>query len=101
MSNEIVYVCNRCDYDFTLEESHRWTCDGDVVTVCPNCGSDDIDEAKRCPVCREIVRQLRGGVCGHCFDDAVDAYKALFEYLTPWQKEALEDEYGTIDITEN
>lgn len=102
MSEEIVYVCDRCGETFTLEESERWICDGDAVTVCPNCGSDDIEEGERCKVCREIhyTFDMISGVCKDCFADAVSSYKSCLSYLQPWEREVLEDQYGNIDITE-
>lgn len=100
--DEIVYVCERCGETFSLEESERWICDGEATTVCPNCGSDDIEEGKRCKICRDIhyTYDLEDGVCKGCFQDAVDAYKSCLRSLMGWEVEVLEDKYGTLDITE-
>lgn len=100
--DEIVYVCNRCDEAFTLADAKRIYCDGEPITVCPNCKSDDIEEGKRCSVCCEIHRtyDLSHGVCKGCFADAVDAYKSCLSSLMPWEREVLDDEYGNIDVTE-
>lgn len=111
MSEEIVYMCNRCGDGFTLDEADRIYEDGQPVTTCPNCGSADIEEGERCKICRQIVykHQIRHGVCyitkgknllPCCFADAVSAWKSCISYLMPWEREVLEDEYGNIDITE-
>ena len=101
MSDEIVYICDRCGEGFSQDEADRWFDDGEWLTACPNCGSCDHEEAKRCKVCREIVPEyeIRGGVCKGCFEDAVAAYKAALNSLT-WEREVLNYEYGNIDITE-
>ena len=102
MTDEIVYICNRCGETFTLEEGHRQRTDEGNFTLCPNCRSCDIEEGERCPVCKEIHYEwdFTGGVCNNCFADAVSAFKACLGYLQPWEREALEDHYGNIDITE-
>lgn len=103
MIDEIVYVCDHCGEAFTLENAKHLVTDIGGDTLCPNCGSTDIEEATRCKVCREIVREyeLKSGVCQSCFNDAVSAFKACINYLQPWEREVLDDEYGNIDITEN
>ena len=100
--DEIVYICNKCGETFTLEEGHRQRTDEGNFTLCPNCRSCDIEEGERCPICKEIhyTWDFTGGVCKNCFNDAVSAFKACLDYLQPWQREALEDHYGNIDITE-
>lgn len=102
MSEEIVYMCNRCGDGFTLEEGRTVQLHEGDITVCPNCGSDDIEEGRRCKICRDIhyTFDLSHGVCKGCFEDAVSAYKSCISYLMPWEREVLEDEYGNIDITE-
>jgi hypothetical protein len=44
---------------------------------------------------------MKHGVCEHCFKDAVSAFKAVLEYLQPWEREVLEAEYRNLDVTEN
>lgn len=102
MSDEIVYVCNRCGETFSLEEGRRRYLDGEPWTFCPNCGSDDIEEGERCKICREIhyEYELRSGVCEDCFQTAISSYKRYLDYLQTWEREVLDDEYGNIDITE-
>ena len=99
---ETVYVCNRCGATFTLEEGRTKKFDDENITFCPECGSDDIEEGERCKVCREIhyTFDLSHGVCKDCFADAVESYKSCLNYLMPWEREVLEDEYGNIDVTE-
>ena len=100
--DEIVYVCNRCGETFSLEEGKRLKTEEGLFTLCPNCGDDDIEEGERCKICREIHYpwKLKHGVCEDCFADAISSYKSCINYLMPWEREVLEDEYGTIDITE-
>lgn len=100
--DEIVFMCNRCGDGFSLDEADRIYEDGQPVTTCPNCGSADIEEGRRCKICRDIhyTFDLSHGVCKGCFADAVSAYKSCISYLMPWEREVLEDEYGNIDITE-
>ena len=54
MSDEIVYVCNRCGETFSLEEGRTLHLEEGDITLCPNCRSDDIEEGERCKVCRGI-----------------------------------------------
>lgn len=100
--DEIVYVCNECGETFSLEEGETKHYEEGDITVCPECGSDDIEEGERCKICREIHYpwKLKHGVCEDCFADAISSYKSCIGYLMPWEREVLEDEYGTIDITE-
>ena len=102
MMDEIVYMCNRCGDGFTLEEGRTVHLHEGDITVCPNCGSDDIEEGRRCKICRDIhfTYDLEDGVCKGCFQDAVDAYKSCLSSLMGWERDCLEDKYGNIDITE-
>lgn len=100
--DEIVFICNRCGDGFSLEEADRRYNDDQPETVCPSCGSYDLEEAKRCKVCRNIVPtyELRAGCCKGCFNDAVSAWKDMISNLQPWVKGVLEYEFGDLDITE-
>ena len=102
MSEEVVYICWHCGDPFSLTEGRTLYTDEGNLTLCPNCGSSDIEEGKRCKICRDIHHEyeLRSGVCKGCFEDAVSAYKSCLSSLMPWEREVLDDEYGNIDITE-
>lgn len=102
MRDETLYVCNRCGEAFALEEGYSQHYEEGDITLCPNCRSDDLDEAVRCEVCREIHKDwdLRLGVCPDCFSDAISAWKACIGDLQPWVRGVLEYEYGNLDITE-
>ena len=98
---EIVFMCNKCGDGFSLDEAHRVYEDDQPVTTCPHCGSDDIEEGKRCKICRTIHYEfdLDGGICKDCFQDAVDSYKACLRSLMGLERDCLEDKYGNIDVT--
>lgn len=57
-----MYVCNECNNIFSEEESRTRFEDmgecfgspsGREYLVCPSCGSDDVEEAKKCEICEE------------------------------------------------
>lgn len=100
--DDIVYICNSCGERFSLEDGKTLRTEEGKFTACPNCGSDDIEQGRRCGVCKEIHYEwkLKHGVCEDCFADAISSYRSCINYLMPWEREVLEDEYGTIDITE-
>ena len=102
MSEEVVYICNRCGDPFSLTESRTLYTDEGNETLCPNCGSCDIEEGRRCKVCRDIHYEsdITAGVCKSCFNDAISAWKSCIAYLQPWEREVLEYEFGNLDITE-
>lgn len=96
-----MFICNSCEEVFeTPYVADRGL--GVFVNLCPKCFSWGIEEVEQCPICRTYYypHEKRGGVCKGCFQDAVDSYKSCIGYLMPWEREVLEDEYGTIDITE-
>jgi rubrerythrin len=104
--DETVFICEECGEKFTLEESGTIYEDGLPVTACPNpaCRSASIEEAARCRVCGEICYQWKlksGGVCPDCFADAKSAWRSWVNDFTPWMREALEVEYGNLDVTED
>ena len=100
--DEIVYICNRCGEKFSLEDGKSLYTDEGTFTLCPSCGSDDIEQGERCKICRQIVfpHEIKGGVCPECLSDAVASYERYLDYLQPWEREALDDYYGNIDVTE-
>lgn len=95
------YVCDRCGHGFQLEEGKRVYMDGEAWTACPNCGSQDLEEGKKCKMCGEIVYpwNIRSGVCPYCFTECVKTYRQKLDELDDSVREVLEDFYGELDIT--
>lgn len=67
-----MYICNNCgetfrEYD-TYTEHHPYgngTAE-EVWAICPYCGDNDFDEAKKCERCGEYVAELHDGLCDCC-----------------------------------
>ena len=52
----------------------------DNILHCPNCDSEDVDEAKVCSVCGEyFYPDSMYDVCNNCIDNAKDDYKIAME----------------------
>lgn len=67
------FFCNHCRKTFTEWDAHHrparledsadpWT----NVTTCPYCGSDEIEEAEICPLCRKPHKKTLTGYCDPC-----------------------------------
>lgn len=100
---EIAYICDCCGERFTLEDGKHMNSDEGPYTLCPGCGSSDIEEAVICPVCRTIWFQFEmddSGVCPECFKEAKEMYKSAIGSLQPWVRKALDRHYDNIDVTE-
>lgn len=80
------YVCAECGEIFDEDEAktiyERDTGEGGYGNViwsydlCPFCGSEDLEEARECPICGEY----HGGesdVCDTCLEDIETAWKEL------------------------
>lgn len=57
-----MYICNNCGCEFEIEEAkvlyetHGFDSPPfEKITVCPNCESDDFDEALYCDCCGEPI----------------------------------------------
>lgn len=48
--------------------------------VCPDCGSDQLEEAKRCPVCGEWIPESQHE-CEDCQEEVNEEYYRIFEKL--------------------
>lgn len=52
MSTE--YICNGCDTVFDADDLIQKHTNKDIIDVCPECGSEEIEEAMECDVCGEM-----------------------------------------------
>lgn len=81
-------ICNNCGCVFDedearVEQDKDYVNNGlgmecvrcDNILHCPNCDSQDIEEAKECPVCGEyFYPDSMYDVCNNCIDNAKDDY---------------------------
>ena len=70
-----MYICEHCQIAFDNPViRHHYERDGeelDPPTIhCPECNNDDIEEAKRCCICRDYrpAYEMDGDVCDDCLD---------------------------------
>ena len=67
------FICLHCGRVF--DEPHnrynrRWSDSDDSEQYCPNCGSEDFEEASQCSICGSwhSYDALKGGVCEDCLN---------------------------------
>ena len=86
-------ICNDCGCVFgedeaRIEQDKDYVDNGlglecircDNILHCPNCDSEDIEEAKECPVCGEyFYPESKYDVCPNCIENAKDDYKIAIE----------------------
>lgn len=97
---EIVFKCDLCGYGFSLEDGKRVYIDGEPWTACPNCGSVDLEYAKTCDHCGEIVspHERSDGLCPVCRREAKRAFRDAWDGLEEWIQVFLEESgYITIE----
>lgn len=74
------YICLHCGHAFEQPEAKHYdlAC-GTWDEYCPNCGSEDIEEAERCEVCGELFvdDDMIGHVCRECFDKGITQQNAF------------------------
>lgn len=78
-----MYICLRCGYHFeTPKETHNGGYPEEPTYECPNCGSDDFEDAFKCCVCGEDFADddmCTGAVCKGCAEKAA-TIKNAFAY---------------------
>ena len=78
------FVCLHCGHEFSWEELKR-TYDrgtGHYDDECPNCGSEDIEEAESCVECGAVKSKdsLINGICAGCIKEAADDMRIAYQY---------------------
>lgn len=80
----MMYWCTDCqslfdESEMEVEElSHDSEIEpGETLCKCPNCGSDDFEEADRCECCGEYIRPGRT-LCEDCEDAADNEIRNMF-----------------------
>ena len=85
------YVCSECGEIFDEDEAktiyERDTGEGGYGSViwsydvCPFCGSEDLEEARECPICGEWHDPDSGELCEDCKKDIKALWLNLLENL--------------------
>lgn len=79
-----MYICLHCGHKFTNATNrynrivNRWEDDAE----CPNCGSEDFEEAEECVECGALkgADNLIHGMCDDCINIAAEDMRQAYEY---------------------
>ena len=79
-----MFICLHCGHQFTNPTNrynkaiNRWEDDAE----CPNCGSEDFEEAEECVECGALkcADYLINGMCEDCIKEAAHDMRTVFEY---------------------
>lgn len=79
-----MYICLHCGHKFTNATNrynrivNRWEDDAE----CPNCGSEDFEEAEECVECGALKMSdnLIHGMCDDCINIAAEDMRQAYEY---------------------
>lgn len=83
-------ICSDCGHVFNAEDAAggKMLFPGSEVEPpeyeddrCPECGSEDIEEAALCPICGEYFSTYDGDICGDCKVAIVDGVNDLADKL--------------------
>lgn len=98
-----MFICCECellfsDPDRAFDRVGERYSDGYYVSVCPHCGSTEIEEAEECIYCHDLKlpSELNNGLCDVCkeeimqniYDSVMEAYRENQEVQT-WIAEEL------------
>lgn len=70
-----MYICGKCGCTFERPTVERYDPSPDGISLsggyyevhyCPKCGSDDVNEAERCPSCGEWMPYNKAVLCDEC-----------------------------------
>lgn len=74
-------ICLHCGHHFTEPNNRynrRWSDSDDSEPICPNCGSEDFEEAGHCIKCGEYVPvdEMCGSICKTCIEKRMTVQNA-------------------------
>lgn len=80
-----MFICLHCGHEFEEPSNRynkRWSDSDDSEQYCPNCGSEDFEEAKKCELCDEwhSADRIVNGVCKDCIERGSKDIKSLLRY---------------------
>lgn len=74
------YICIHCGHHFEeIDRKHYDRAAGVWEEYCPNCGSEDFEEAVHCIKCDEFVPEdnMVGSICKGCLEKRINDEEAL------------------------
>lgn len=78
-----MYICLHCGHTFDeIDRKHYDRSTGVWEEYCPNCGSEDFEEAEECVECGAVksADYLMNGWCEDCIRSAADDMRTAYEY---------------------
>ena len=67
-----MFVCMHCGHEFEDIDARNYdNSTGTWEEYCPNCGSEDFEEAEKCEVCGEwhLAEKVVNGMCENCLKE--------------------------------
>ena len=80
-----MYICIHCGHHFEEPSNRynkRWSDSDDSEQYCPNCGSEDFEEAEHCEECDEWfpVGTCANGICESCMEKHASDFETVKRY---------------------
>jgi hypothetical protein len=78
-----MYICLHCGHEFDeIDRKHYDHGTGVWEEYCPNCGSEDFEEASECVECGAVkcADNLINGMCEDCINIAAEDMRQAYEY---------------------
>lgn len=78
-----MYICLHCGHTFAeIDRKHYDPSTGVWEEYCPNCGSEDFEEADECVECGAVksADYLINGLCEDCIKSAAEDMRLVYQY---------------------
>jgi len=75
-----MYICLHCGHEFEdIDRKHYDHGTGVWEEYCPNCGSEDFEEAEQCDLCGDwhVAENVTNGVCEKCLEESATVGNAV------------------------
>ena len=77
-----MWMCIHCGHEFDEPHKEYDKGTGRYDYDCPNCGSEDIEEAEACSECGAVKSKdsLINGICAGCIKEAAEDMRLAYQY---------------------
>lgn len=93
------YICCGCGRGFDRPADYAEPETGERLLLSPCCGQA-FRESARCSGCGRLLPAGEGSLCPVCRREAVDRFKLLLGGFTQEEREAINDAYDGVPLTE-